>query len=117
MPGSAEGVNHSGTAEPSLSHHRRLPCDNQAIRKLGEHALLAMWFSAAAVLVHHKAGSGNVPSNAGKKPTSLFTDKTAEEPSGSKQGTMWRAAAGAGRVECEETCKTTGSPAQIGPGR
>lgn len=41
-----------------------------------EQELLATWFSVAAALVCHEAGSCKAPSNAGKKSTSLFTDKT-----------------------------------------
>lgn len=90
MPGSAEGANCSGNCGAC---HTADSCPvTPAMRELGEHELLAMWFIVAAALVCHKAGSGDVPSNTGKKSTSLFTDKTnadKEPTAADRAGTTW----------------------------
>lgn len=59
-----------------------------------EHELLAMWFSVAAALVSCEAGFSNAPSIAGKKSTSLFTDKHIQTRSPlAANGTVWSALA------------------------
>lgn len=109
MPGSAEGGSHSGTTWLSLSHCAGLPCDHWAMRKLMEHGLLAMWFSAAAALVSCEAGFSNVPSITGKKSTSLFSDKHIQMRSPlAANSTVRSVSAGAGRVECEQTLRIMG---------
>lgn len=96
-----------------------------------EQELLATWFSVAAALVCHEAGPCKAPSNAGKKSTSLFTDKTkpsSQAPCGvvclqERTGwgvrtakTMGRAQAG-GPAHTNTSQSHTGWPRKVAMGR